>query len=387
MSPLGPRHPLFPGARPALRLLPLVVLVAGLLTPPTASASRLKDIAFVDGVRPNQLLGYGLVVGLDGTGDTQRVGFTRQSLTAMLSRAGVRFDPDKLILRNVAAVMVTATLPPLARPGARIDLTVNSVGNARSLAGGTLLMTSLAGADGNIYAVGQGPLQVGGYSIGGRTGSRLQRNHLNVGIVAEGGLVERTVPVALARDGKLLLRLLHPDFTTAQRVAAGINQRAGDFGAADGFAQVVDAGTVALDVSGRKAETLPDLIAKLEGVEVTPDTTARVVINGRTGTIIMGGQVRLDPVAVAHGGLTLEVRERPFASQPQPGAAGATAVVPASGVQAREERGKLQVVAGAATLAEIVTALNGLGVKPRDLVQILQAVHAAGALHARLEVL
>jgi len=369
----------------------IVMLTAAVLmvaqTSSDAGAARLKDVAYVDGVRPNQLIGYGLVVGLDGTGDTQRVGFTRQSLTAMLSRSGVRYDDKNLILRNVGAVIVTAKLPAFARPGARIDVTVSSIGNARSLAGGTLLMTPLSGPDGKPYALAQGPLQVGGFTVGGRSAAgRLRQNHLNTGRVAGGGLVEKSVPIALSQEDKLTLRIRKPDFTTAANLTRALNGAAGRLGGAANWAKAVDAGTVELAVRGKKPEQLPLLIAGLENLNVEVGTASRVVINGRTGTVVVGGDVRISAVAVAHHGVSLEIAQQRQLFQNSTPATG-QGTQPPPDRRTPIQKGQLQVVPAAATLADLVKGLNALGVQPRELVHILQAISAAGALQGQLEVL
>ncbi len=365
----------------------LAALALGLSLSSTAAATRIKDVARVDGVRANQLIGYGLVVGLDRTGDTQRATMTLQSLTAMLSRMGVRIDPNDIILRNVAAVMVTAQLPALAETGTPVDVVVSAIGDARSLSGGTLLLTPLNGLDGRTYAMAQGPVQIGGFGARGRSGSRIQKNHLNVGRVPSGALVERAVPVQLAADGALKIHLDKPDFTTARRLADAINGAAASLGGEADMARVASGATVEVKIPADRAEKLPRFIADLEVLEVQPDAIARVVINGRTGTVVMGEQVRIAPVAVAHGALIVEVSETPAVSQPAPLAGGTTTPVPASAVAAQEPAEALKVVAPGATLAAVVGALNALGATPRDLIEILQAIHAAGALQAELEVL
>ena len=368
--------------------------ISTFLTAPSAEAAqvRVKDISYIDGVRANQLIGYGLVVGLDGTGDTQRVVFTTQSLSAMLLRAGIRVDPSQLILRNVAAVMVTANLPPFSSSGARIDVSVSSIGNARSIAGGTLLLTPLNGADGQTYALAQGPIQTGTDGARARSSSGLGGMHYNTGRVAAGGIVERGVPVQLATANKLVLRLQNADFTTAQRMTQALNQAAGNLGVAPNFATTRDSSTVVLDVTGQ-ANNLANLIAQVEAVALTPDAVAKVILNGSTGTVVMGENVRISTVAVAHGGLELRVRSRKPQPQPNPAQnfdanGNPIPAAPASPVAGTSRAAdKLTVVDEGATLNDVVQSLNALGVKPRELVAILQAISAAGALHARLEVL
>ncbi len=385
-----------------------------LLAAESAGADRLKDLADLSGVRANKLLGYGLVVGLGGTGDDATAEFTVQSVVTILRHLGVQVEPQHLRLRNVAAVVVTADLPAFAKPGQRVDVLVSSVGNARSLENGTLLTTPLKGPDLKVYALAQGPLTVGGYAVTGATGSRSQKNQTNVGRIPGGGLVERAVAVPLGGE-RMVITLRQPDFTTAARIAQAINVKlapaaalppppasdASGEGAAPeaevapaeasaaetqvSKATAVDAGSVVVDVSPAFAERFTELWADLELLEVEPDLPTRVVVNERTGTVVLGDRVRLLPVAIAHGGLTLEVRELLLPSQPGPLSGGTTEVVPASSASAQEGRGQLAALSGA-SLKDVVGALNSLGVTPRDLVAILQALKSAGALRAELEV-
>ncbi len=366
----------------------LIALILMIATP--SHAVRIKDVARFDGVRPNQLIGYGLVVGLDQSGDSRRSSFTSQSLTAMLSRMGIRIDKSDLLLRNIAAVMVTAVLPPFAQPGTPMDISVSSIGDAKSLVGGTLVLTPLKGLDGQVYAMAQGPIQVGGYGVQGNSGSRRVKNHLNVGRVPQGALVERPVPITLGTDGKVKIHLEHPDFATAQLMTNAINQAATQLGAGAGvkLALALSSGTVEVTIpQGRLAE-IPAFIADLEVLTLTPNAVAKVVINGRTGTVVVGADVQISSVAVAHGALTIEVKETTQVSQPQtPLTAGTTATTSSTEVSASETPGSMKVVKESATLASVVDALNALGATPRDLIDILQAIRAAGALHADIEVL
>ena len=369
-------------------LVAAIVAIAMMSVSPDASAVRLKDISRVDGVRSNQLIGYGLVVGLDRTGDSQRTTFTLQSLSAMLSRVGIRIDPKKLLLRNIAAVMVTANLPAFSQPGATLDVTVSSIGDARSLVGGTLLLTPLNGVNGETYAMAQGALQVSGIGVEAKSGSRFNRGHLNVGRIPGGALVEQSVQVTLAEGGQLFIQLEHPDFQTASQTAVAINAAAGQLGGAAGMAKVIDGGRIQVTVPDTQAEDIANFVAKLELLEVTPATVARVVVNGRTGTVVMGENVRISTVAVAHGTLTIEVDEQPAVSQPNPLATGDTAVVDQSQISVDQgESGAIQVLQAGTTLADVVQGLNALGVTAQELVAILQAIAASGALHAELEVL
>ena len=353
--------------------------LAVLLSCAVAWGDRLKDIAIVRGVRANQLLGYGLVVGLQGTGDDSATTFTVQSIVSMLRRLNVRVDSGQLTVRNVAAVAVTGALPPFARAGGRFDVTVSSIGSAKSLQGGTLLPTPLLGADSKTYALAQGALSLGGFEAGGSTGSAVRKNHTTVGRIPLGATVEREVPFELGRGGEIVVALREPDFTTATRVAAAVGAMLGE-----GAARASDPGTIV--VTAPKGRGLVELVAGLEALDVTPDTVARVVVNERTGTVVMGEGVRLASVALAHGGLTVEVRESRYASQPPALSGGTTVVVPQSDVKAAEAPGEVRQLQAAATLGDVVRALNALGVTPRDLVAILQGLKAVGALRAELEV-
>lgn len=396
-----------------------------------AVSARVKELADVQGARANQLVGYGLVVGLAGTGDDQQARFSVQSVASMLKQLGVRIDPSQLILRNVAAVVVTAELPAFIAPGQRLDVTVSSIGTAKSLQGGTLLMAPLKGADGKVYAVAQGSVSVGGFSAGGRSGSSVQKNFTTVGRVPGGALVEREVPFELNRS-ELRISLKAPDFTTAVRVADAIRGKLDELAPAEGAAESdassspsaagqgaeaedgagadaeesgtpsvasaaesnaappprvepLDAGTVLVRVPPSFTADVPRLIAELEALEVESDRETRVVINERTGTVVLGERVKIAPVAIAHGGLTVAVSESFAVSQPGPFARrGQTAVVPETSISATEQGGQLRQLEEGASLSDVVQALNALGVSPRDLVAILQALRSSGALQAEL---
>jgi flagellar P-ring protein precursor FlgI len=347
---------------------------------------RIKDLTHVQGVRENQLLGYGLVVGLQNTGDDLRSRFTIQSVVSMLNRLGVRMELaqvlNNLTLRNVAAVVVTAKLPPFARRGGRIDVTVASLSSALSLAGGVLLQTPLLGGDGQIYALAQGPLAVGGFSAIGEGGSSSTRNHLNTGRVAAGGVVEREVPFQFGGRDRYLLALRRPDFTTASRIAKAVNDALGAE-----LASATDPGTVEVQVPEKHRKNPVELFAQLETLEVTPDRKARVVIAERTGTVVMGEEVRIATVAISHGNLNIQISTSWQASQPAGLSLGRTVVVPQSEVQVKEGKKPLTVVPRAVRIGDLVRALNALGATPRDLISILQAIRASGALQAELEVL
>jgi flagellar P-ring protein precursor FlgI len=348
-------------------------------------AARLKDIASIGGVRPNQLIGYGLVVGLDGSGDRGRGSggrdFTVQSLVSMLERMGITVDPRDVKVRNVAAAMVTAQLPPFARPGSQIDVTVSSMGDAKSLQGGTLLLTPLRGVDGAVYAVAQGPISLGGFTASG-AGARVQKNHPTVGLIPGGATVERSINVNLAGRDQVTISLHRPDFTTAQRIAQRINSTA-----ASEIAQPIDSGTIAVAVPPTWMDNVVNFVASLESLEIAPDTIAKVVLDERTGTVVMGENVRIATVAVSHGNLSIQVREQPAVSQPLPFSGGQTTIVPDTQITVEEEQRRLFVLEGGATIGELARALNAIGVTPRDLIAIFQAIKAAGALHATLEII
>lgn len=364
---------------PAL-LLALLVLVLGALAPSTARADRLRDLADVAGARDNQLVGYGLVTGLQGTGDDASVPFTAQSVMSMLRRLGVQVDPTQIRLRNVAAVIVTGTLPPFAKQGTKLDITVASVGNARSLAGGVLVQTLLKGADQRTYAVAQGPLSIGGFEASGKTGSTTKQGSTTTARVPEGAIVEREVQTSVVEGNALKLELRNPSFTVAARVAAAVNKKFA------GAATALDGGGVKVTLPEGYDKKVVELIAELEDLEVTPQRRARVVINERSGTIVGGGDVRLAPAAVVHGGLTIVVKEQPAVSQPLApfSGAGSTAVVEQSKVQVKERPAPVTYMPGSPTLADVASALGTLGLSPRELASVLQAMRAAGALEAEI---
>ncbi|GIV11108.1 MAG: flagellar P-ring protein [Fimbriimonadales bacterium] len=348
---------------------------------PTAPSVRLKDIAQVRGVRSNQLIGYGIVVGLEGTGDSNGALFTVQSIANMLERFGITVSPSAIKVKNVAAVMVTAELPPFARTGNTIDVVVSSIGDARSLQGGTLLQTPLHGADGNVYAVAQGPISIGGFNFGGG-GARVQRNHTTVGRIPNGALIEREVPSSfLQGDSGLTIQLNQPDFTTAARVVSSIRSAFPNL-----TVQALDPSTIRVLLDPQSAVDPVMLIASLETLSVLPDIKARVVVNERTGTVVVNGDVRVAPVAIAHGGITVRVQTTFEVSQPPPLSNGQTQVVPQTQVDANEEPARMVYLRDGASVESLVKALNALGVTPRDLIAILQSLKAAGALHAEIEV-
>lgn len=349
---------------------------------PLGTGTRLKDIARVTSVRGNQLFGYGLVVGLNGTGDGQQTGFTTQTLINALREMGINPESTNIRVQNIAAVMVTADLPAFARPGDKIDVLVSSVGDSKSLQGGQLMLTPLQGADGEVYAVAQGPLSIGGYNAqGGGGGSSQTKNHPTTGIIPNGAYVEREVPTVLAEGNSLLVSLFQSDFTTASRVAHAISQEVPGARAA-----AMDGSTIKITSSDLGTYTVVDLIAALENVRVTPDNRARIIINERTGTIVLGGDVRVLPGAIAHGSLQVEVRKGATVVQPPPLSNGQTVVLPNETVSVEETGGPIQEVGGGATIQDVIASLNALGAKPRDLIAILQAMQAAGLILADVEV-
>lgn len=364
-----------------LRRLLYAAALACLAAMPALAQVRLKDIVSIEGVRGNQLVGYGLVIGLQGTGDQLRnTPFTQQSLTAMLERMGINVADARVQTRNTAAVIVTATLPPFARQGTPIDVQVSSLGDSRSLNGGTLIVTPLMGADGEVYAVAQGPVVVGSFQAAGQAQS-ISSGVTTQGRVPGGGLVEREVPVSLRNADSIRLALRSPDFTTAIRIEEVVNARFGP-----GSATALDLGTVEVKVPFGFRDRLPMMVAQMEGLTVRPETPARVVVDERTATIVVGAEVRVEPVAITHGNLVIRVTESPVASQPAPFSNGETVVLPRTQVEVDDQRGrKLAVLPRANTLQALVNGLNALGLAPRDLISVLNALKASGALHAELQ--
>lgn len=344
-------------------------------------AIRLKDIADIEGVRGNDLIGYGLVTGLRGTGDRGGMAFTNQSMANMLERMGIRVNSRDLRLQNVAAVMVTAKLPAFSRPGMNIDVNVSSIGDAQTLQGGVLTMTSLKGPDGKVYAVAQGPIAVGGFSVDTVTGDSITKNHPTVGIISRGATVERAVPFDLFTSGQVRIMLKHPDFVTATRIQDAINQNLGA-----NVARAMDNVSVVLPLELLNAPEPVQLIAALSQLEVQPDTEARVVINERTGTIIMGENVKVSTVAIAHGNLNVNISTDLEVSQPPALSGGETVAGEYERITVMEDPGQLKMVQGV-QLADVVKALNSLGATPRDLQAILEALKKSGAMHAELVIM
>jgi len=344
---------------------------------------RIKDIADIKGVRQNQLVGYGLIVGLNGTGDSDSAIFTVQSMASMLERMGVTVKAEDIEVDNVAAVMVTADLPPFARSGSRIDVLVSSIGDAENLQGGTLLFTPLKAADQQVYAVAQGPISTGGFAVSGDSGSGVQKNFPTVGRVVNGALIEKEIPNKFNQKQSLTLALHSPDFTTSTRVARAIN-----IAFYDEIARTHDAGTIEVKVPDKYMGNVVAMVTLIESLGVRPDTISKVIINERTGTVIMGENVRISTVAIAHGNLSIEIKEDTRVSQPLPfSPGGETVVTPDSKVQVQEGNNPIYLVNSGISIAAVVKALNALGVSPRDLIAIFQALKAAGALQAELEII
>ncbi len=361
----------------------LVLIIALLLTLGIAElgqCARLKDIADVEGVRGNQLLGYGIVVGLNGTGDG-KVDFTLKSMSNMLEKMGIRTDPILIKVKNVASVMVTSELPPFARPGSKVNITISSMGDAKSLQGGILLITPLKGGDGNTYAVAQGPIDLGGFAVSGG-GDSAQKNHPTVGTIPQGALVERAIPFDLFQSNKIRIVLRSPDFTTMTRVVAALNRRIGKPAAV-----AIDSAAVEVPIDPEARGNPVGLIAALEQVEIEQDLGARIIVNERTGTIIMGEKVTINKVALAHGNLNISIRTENEIVQPNALAGGQTAEVSNVDINVGEEVESLRIVGGEVTLGDLVKALNAIGATPRDLIAIFTALKAAGALNAELVVM
>lgn len=343
-------------------------------------AERIKDIASFEGVRENQLLGYGIVVGLDGTGDKGIA--TMQSIANMLQGMGLSVRPNDVKAKNTAAVMVTAKLPPFPKPGLRLDALVSTIGDAKSLQGGTLLLTPLKAPDGKVYALAQGPVSIGGF-IGGGGGTTVQKNHLTAGKVPEGVTVERDPQFSLGNGNDIRLFLHRPDFTTASEIASKIN---GALKSEHAFA--IDPSSIKVNIPSNYKNRVVEFITMIEAIDVTVDSAARIVINERTGTVVIGDKVKITPVAIAHGSLSIEIKTHFEVYQPLPFApeGAETVVVPQREVEVKEQKASLIEVSGA-TLGDVVRALNALGVTPRDLISILQAMKAAGAIRAEIEII
>lgn len=344
-------------------------------------SARIKDIAKVQGVRSNQLIGYGLVMGLAGTGDSDDQTFTIQSIANMLKSFGVMVNGAELKTKNVAAVMVTATLPAFAKSGDAIDITVSAMGDAKNLQGGTLIQTPLRAANGQIYAVGQGPVSTGGFATGNAGGASQRKNFPTVGNIPSGALVEREVPMVFADKDKITLSLSNPDFTTASRISEVIGRAFGQ------IALPRDPGTVVVEIPSYYRDNVVSFVAAIEELPIAPDNVAKVVINERTGTVVVGGSVTIDQVAVAQGGLVVKVGKTTNVSQPPPLSDGSTVVTQDTNLEVKEEPAGLVELPASSNVSDVVAALNAVGATPRDIISILQAIKAAGALHAELQIM
>ena len=379
----------------------LIALLISFILPSVSYSARIKDISSIKGIRQNQLLGYGLVIGLNGTGDKSGTKFTIQGLVNMLEHMGVHVNPDEAKVKNVAAVVVSAKLPPFARIGKKIDVILSSIGDAKSLVGGTLLMTPLKGVDNKVYALAQGPISIGGYSAGGAGGGGVTKNHLTVGRISGGASIEKEIPLSIMSKSEMTIILNNPDFNTADRAVKAINLRFGE-----NIAKPIDSGTLTFRIPKKYEDKVVTLIAKIGEIEVEPDSIAKVIVNEKTGTVVVGENVRIQQVAVAHGNLSIQIKEKKNVSQPLPFApsgggvapqqmgggtvvapGGSTVVTPESQVSVAEENSRLLLIPQGRTIGELVNALNAIGVTPRDLITILQAIKAAGALEGELEII
>lgn len=357
----------------------LILLISGIMFAADVRQAHIKDIATIEGIRDNQLVGYGIVVGLQGTGDSQQTGFPMQTLAATLSRMGVSVPSSGIRVQNLAAVFVSASLPPFARPGTRIDVTVAAAGDAKSLEGGMLLMTPLYGSDGRIYGQAQGPLVLGGYSVSANGNSK-QTNHPTTGRIPTGAMVERGVPLELAGRDNFSLLLNEADFRSAQSTANAINKSLGH-----NAARAIDSRRIELKVAS--GEDVPALLARVEAVEVALTPPSRVIVNERTGTVVIGGQVVLQPVSILHGGLSVNVVSEFDVSQPNPFGQGQTQTVQQTRVDAKDKPVNRIELKQGATVEELVKDLQAIGATARDVISILQAMKAASALEAEIEVL
>jgi len=383
------------------KFLLLIILAFILFSPYDGESARIKDIVSIKSIRPNQLFGYGLVIGLNGSGDKGGTSFTIQGLANMLEHVGIRVNSADLKVSNVAAVMVSATLPPFARIGKKIDVTLSSIGDAKSLQGGTLLLAPLKGVDGKVYALAQGAISVGGFSAGGAAGGGVTKNHPTVGRISGGATVEKEIPLSLNNKKELTLILNNPDFNTAAEIADVINSRLGD-----SFTKPIDSGTLKFRIPQAFQDRVVELLAQIGKFEVAPGAVAKVIVNERTGTVVIGENVKISKVAVAHGNLSIQIKETKEVSQPLPfapsgeGAApaqteggvivasgGSTIVSPESDLNVSEEKNRLLLLPQGKTIGQLVRALNAIGVTPRDLITILQAMKAAGALQGELEII
>jgi flagellar P-ring protein precursor FlgI len=364
--------------RLSICLLPLVPIWS------EPSGTRLKDLVSIEGVRDNQLVGYGLVVGLNGTGDKRQTVFSSQSLTNLLARMGVQVSPTAILVRNTAAVLVTADLPPFAQPGTRIDISVAAIGDSTNLQGGILVLTPMKGPDGQVYAAGQGSVVTGGFVAGRGGGNSRTVNHPTAGRIPNGAIIEKLAP-SVAPGGHIKLQLRQADFTTAARISTAINKKFGSDGAEPARAE--NSALVSVETPAVYKTNVVEFLGEIENITVEADRPTRIVINERTGTIVMGKDVRIAPVAILHGTLTVEIQTRLIASQPQPLSSGQTTVTPETSVTTKEEQARNVVLKQGSSVEELVRALTAIGSTSRDIIAILQNLKAAGALDAELEVI
>jgi flagellar P-ring protein precursor FlgI len=364
------------------RVFPVVfcvfVFVASAIIP--AYAVRIKELGYLNGVRSNQLIGYGLLVGLNGTGDKSSTLFTNQSLANMLDSLGVKVDARSTKVNNVAAVMITANLPAFAKIGNKIDAVVSSLGDAKSIEGGVLMLSQLRAADGEIYAIAQGPVTVGGFLASGQ-GATVQKNHPTVGRIVNGVSIEREISYENAKTDSMIISLKYPDFTTARRIAERVNE------VFRGAAFAKDGGTININLPADMKANPVKFISMVENIDVKPDILAKIVVDEKTGTIVIGENVKISTVAISHGNLSVQIKEDAKVSQPLPFAKGETVVTPETAIKVEEERGRFYLMEGGITIKELVKALNSAGVSTRDVITILQTIKASGALHAELEVI
>ncbi len=345
-----------------------------------ADAARIKEMGYISGARSNQLIGYGLVTGLSGTGDKSNTIFTNQSLANMLETMGIRVDPKSTKVNNVAAVMVTCNLPPFARIGSKVDVTVSSIGDAKSIEGGVLVTTPLKGADGQVYAMAQGPMVVGGFLASGQ-GASVQKNHPTVGRIANGATVEREVISEEYKGSEIMIALKMPDFTNARRIADRINETFG------GAAHAKDAGTVNVTIPLNMRNNPVQFLSVVENLDIRTDMQAKIVVDEKTGTVVIGENVRVSTVVISHGNISVQIKEDARVSQPMPFGQGQTVVTPDTQIKVREDRGKFYLLEAGISIRELVNALNATGISTRDVITILQTIKASGALHAELEVI
>ena len=359
----------------AFFILAFFLFMAGM-----ADAARIKEMGYINGARSNQLIGYGLVTGLSGTGDKSNTIFTNQSLANMLETMGIRVDPKTTKVNNVAAVMVTCNLPPFARIGSKIDVTVSSIGDAKSIEGGVLVATTLKGADGQVYAFAQGPMVVGGFLASGQ-GASVQKNHPTVGRIVNGATIEREVISEEYKGEEIMIALKMPDFTNARRIADRINETF------SGIAHARDAGTVNVTIPGEMRGNPVKFLSIVENLDIKTDMQAKIVVDEKTGTVVIGENVRVSTVVISHGNISVQVKEDARVSQPMPFGQGRTVVTPDTQISVREDRGKFYLLEAGISIRELVNALNATGISTRDVITILQTIKASGALHADLEVI